>query len=621
MEFYNSHDTAYKNICRALKAGETVTLRICMPRYYVCEGAQLVIHTDYNDSEYIEMKWDGMCGNDYEWWSIDYTPEKPQIYWYHFEYRVPYSNGFITKRDYDSCGQLGWNGTDWQITVYDKDFKVPEWLRGGIIYQIFPDRFAIGENGVENPYTDRVVRTDYDGIPEWHPVNGIVKNNDYFGGNLKGIEEKLPMLKNLGVTCIYINPIFEAHANHRYNTADYMKIDGMLGDEKDLKHLCKQAEELGIHIILDGVFSHVGQDSRYFNMYNRYKDEPGAYNSKESKYYPWFKFNNWPDDYKAWWGIKLLPEINEDNEDFIEFITGKNGVARKWLKAGIKGWRLDVADELPDVFLEKFREAVKEEDEDALILGEVWEDATNKISYGSRRKYLLGKQLDSVMNYPFCEAIIKFIRYGGSEAFRNTILSVIENYPPAVLHSLMNMLGTHDTPRIITRLAGEDSTGKDREWQNGQHLSEEEWEIGFKRLKIATLIQFTLPGVPSIYYGDEAGMEGYSDPFNRLCYPWGKEKFEFIGWYKRIGNLRKVCTALKNGNIVFVPTDEDTLCYIRERGRDKILIAVNRGKENRVVTLPEEWKNPFVFLGDKPNGGKILLNPDGYCVYALGEWF
>ena len=620
MDFFNSHDSRYKSINHAIKCGETITLRLCMPRHYVCEGAELVIHIDHTEPIRIEMKWDGMCGEDYEWWSADFTPDEPALYWYHFEYRVPYSSGYITKRDYDSCGQLGWGGTDWQITVYDKDFKVPEWLKGGIIYQIFPDRFAVGSNGVINPYDDRVIRKDYSGEPYWRPVDGKVLNNDYFGGNLQGIEEHLPMLKNLGVTCIYLNPIFEAHANHRYNTADYLKIDGMLGTEEDLKHLCAEAKKYKISIILDGVFSHVGQDSRYFNMYERY-DEIGAYNSKDSKYYPWFKFNNWPDDYRAWWGIKLLPEIIEDNEDFLEFITGENGVARKWLKAGIKGWRLDVADELPDIFLEKLRAAVKAEDEDALIIGEVWEDATNKISYDQRRKYLLGNQLDSVMNYPFANAIINFIRNGGKDEFIEKILCIIENYPPDVLNSLMNMLGTHDTPRIITRLAGEDDTGKGREWQSGRTLSSEAWEAGIKKLKLATLIQFTLPGVPSIYYGDEAGTEGYSDPFNRFFYPWGREKFEIFSWYKRIGNLRRVCPALKEGDIKFITTSEDTLCYIREKGEDKIIIGVNRSDEQKVISLPEEWSNPFVLFGEKPNESKVLLNGNDFFVYALGDWF
>lgn len=275
---------------------------------------------------------------------------------------------------------------------------------------------------------------------------------------MQGIKEKLPYLKELGVSCIYLNPIFEAHSNHRYNTADYMKIDGTLGDEKDLKELCDEAGKLGIRVMLDGVFSHVGRDSKYFNMYRRYEGD-GAYNSKDSKYYNWFKFNKWPDDYVAWWGIKLLPEIKEDNEDYLDYICSENGVARKWIEAGISGWRLDVADELPDVFLDRFRKAVKAENEDAVILGEVWEDATNKIAYSERRRYLLGDQLDSVMNYPFANAILDFIRNSDTEKFKRTVLDIISNYPPQVLSILMNHIGTHDTPRAITALAGEDSAG------------------------------------------------------------------------------------------------------------------------------------------------------------------
>lgn len=606
MEFFNPRNKQYKSFNRAIPAGTTIALRICMPRNYRCEGAELVIHTDFQAVRYIDMKWDGMCGEDAEWWKIEYKAEKEGLYWYHFEYKVPFSVGAITKRDYDCCGRLGWAGTDWQITVFNSEYKTPDWLRGGIIYQIFPDRFSIGSHGVKNPYNDRIVRTDYENDPYWKPVSGKVLNNDYFGGNLEGIQEKLPYLAKLGVSCIYLNPIFEAHANHRYNTADYKKIDGMLGDENEFAQLCREARKYNIGIILDGVFSHVGQDSKYFNMFRRYKED-GAYNSRQSKYYNWFKFNRWPDDYKAWWNIKLLPEINEENPDYLEYICGKDGVARKWLKSGAKGWRLDVADELPDEFLDSFRKAVKAENSSAYILGEVWEDATNKISYSQRRRYLLGEQLDSVMNYPYARGIIDFIRNGSTEKFMNTVLTIIENYPRQSVHTLMNHIGTHDTPRALTALAGEDSTGKDRQWQSEHRLSEVQRKKGAEMLRLATLLQFTLPGVPCIYYGDEVGMEGYSDPFNRRFFPWNNIDAKILDWYRRLGEVRKNSAVFSSGSFVPIWSPEGTFCFIRKRDSHETLVAVNRSENEAAIKIPEEFAELKATIGVSPCAGSLSL--------------
>ncbi len=615
MEFFNPYDKNYKSVFRAISDKESVIIRLCMPRIYRCEGARLVYHLDYQQPKEIVMHWDGMCGSDDEWWACEFKPEQSGLFWYHFEFSVPFSGGFICKGE-NGLGVPAYTGEDFQITVYKSEFKTPDWLRGGIIYQIFPDRFAIGSDGVKNPYNDRVIRTDYENDPYWKPVKNEVLNNDYFGGNLQGIKEKLPYLKELGVSCIYLNPIFEAHSNHRYNTADYMKIDGVLGEEKDLKELCREAKGLGIRIMLDGVFSHVGRDSKYFNMYRRYEGD-GAYNSKNSKYYNWFKFNKWPDDYVAWWGIKLLPEIQEDNEDYLEYICSENGVARKWIKAGISGWRLDVADELPDAFLDRLRKAVKTENEDAVILGEVWEDATNKISYSQRRRYLLGDQLDSVMNYPFANAIIDFIRNSGTEKFNRTVLDIISNYPPQVLSILMNHIGTHDTPRAITSLAGEDSAGKDRPWQSKHKLSAEQWSLGIKRLKLASLLQYTLPGVPSLYYGDEIGMEGYSDPFNRRFFKWNDINEDLLAWYKQLGKIRRESSVLATGDFEPVYSHEGSVCYIRKDENGEMLVAVNRSEELIEICIPEAFENKKARLGISPEANRLTLGANEYSLINL----
>ena len=601
---YNSRLEYHKSIFGAVKTDQTVTFRIILPRDFCCHAAKLVIKkAEADEYGYINMQWDCMEGVGEEWWKVDFTAEKAALYKYHFEYDTSWGTSRIYHAG-NGLAAIKGDGEDWQLTVYDKDFHTPEWLRGGIIYQIFPDRFASSGTKKQNVPSDRVLRTDRDGDPYWIPTaEGKVLNNDYFGGDLNGIEQKLGYLKSLGVTCIYLNPIFEAQSNHRYDTADYEKIDSMLGTEKDFKSLCESAKKLGIRIMLDGVFSHTGDDSRYFNRYSRY-DSLGAYQSKESPYYGWYKFNKWPDDYESWWGIEILPEVNEDNSDFIEYITGKNGIARKWLKLGASGWRLDVADELPDEFLDEFRKAVKEEKADGLVLGEVWEDASNKSSYGKLRRYLLGKQLDSVMNYPFAGAVIDFIRDANAELFASRVMSIVENYPKEVLDVLMNHLSTHDTMRAITALAGENCAYRDRKWQSTHSLDEREYHYGMKLLMAASAMQFALPGVPTIYYGDEAGMQGYKDPFNRRCYPWGKENGELVKWYKKLGKIRNENRVFKDGRFEILSAVAGCVAFSRKNDDEAILVISNSNPHPITYYVKSEWCDAHDLLGN----GKVAAN-------------
>lgn len=601
---YNSRLEYHKSIFGAVKTDQTVTFRIILPRDFCCHAAKLVIKkAEADEYDYINMQWDCMEGVVEEWWKVNFTAEKAALYKYHFEYDTSWGTSRIYHAG-NGLAAIKGDGEDWQLTVYDKDFHTPEWLRGGIIYQIFPDRFASSGTKKQNVPSDRVLRTDRDGDPYWIPTaEGKVLNNDYFGGDLNGIEQKLGYLKSLGVTCIYLNPIFEAQSNHRYDTADYEKIDSMLGAERDFKSLCESAKKLGIRIMLDGVFSHTGDDSRYFNRYSRY-DSLGAYQSKESPYYGWYKFNKWPDEYKSWWGIEILPEVNEDNSDFIEYITGKNGIARKWLKLGASGWRLDVADELPDEFLDEFRKAVKEEKADGLVLGEVWEDASNKSSYGKLRRYLLGKQLDSVMNYPFAGAVIDFIRDANAELFASRVMSIVENYPKEVLDVLMNHLSTHDTMRAITALAGENCAYRDRKWQSTHSLDEREYHYGMKLLMAASAMQFALPGVPTIYYGDEAGMQGYKDPFNRRCYPWGKENGELVEWYKKLGKIRNENRVFKDGRFEILSAVAGCVAFSRKNDDEAILVISNSNPHPITYYVKSEWCDAHDLLGN----GKVAAN-------------
>lgn len=604
---YNSRYDYHKSIFGAVKTGETVVFRIILPRDFCCTAARLVIRndTEENSEQSISMQWDCMEGEGEEWWRAEFFAEKKGLY----EYRFEYDTSWGTSRIYhigDGAGGIAQSGECWQFTVYDKNFTTPDWLRGGIIYQIFPDRFNFSGEEKKNVPKDRVLRSDRGGEPYWMPdEDGKVRNNDYFCGDLKGIEQKLDYLESLGVSCIYLNPIFEAQSNHRYDTSDYTKIDSVLGTQEDFENLCVEAEKRNIKIILDGVFSHTGNDSKYFNQYGRY-DTVGAYQSQESKYFNWYKFKKWPDDFSSWWGIKILPEVNEENPDFIEYITGENGIARKWLRAGASGWRLDVADELPDVFLDAFRSAVKAEKSDALILGEVWEDASNKSSYGARRRYLQGAQLDSVMNYPFATAVIDFVRSGSAELFTSRIMSIVENYPKEVLDVLMNHIATHDTMRAVTALAGESCAFRDRYWQCAHKMTGLQYTIGVCLLKMASVIQFTLPGVPSIYYGDEAGMEGYKDPFNRCCYPWGYENAELLSWYRKLGKVRRENKVFTDGRFEIISSTMGCVAFARRKDNEAVMVIANSNSHAITYYVPDEWYNAADLLGNcKVNGTAV----------------
>lgn len=592
---YNSRDVFFKDKFGSITTGEQVHFRLCLPRSFCCSGAFFMLRRDDGSFTEHKMYWAGMSGNDAEIWDIYIQIEKEGLYWYHFDYTSSYGRGSVLE-SHDGLGIFsGGYGTkkDWQLTVSKAGVKTPEWLKGGIIYQIFPDRFYnSGSKKISVP-SDRVIRSDWGNQPVWQPnEEGKVLNNDFFGGDLDGIKEKLPYLQSLGVNCIYLNPIFEAHSNHRYDTADYSKIDPLLGDEKSFSELCSEAKKYDIHIILDGVFSHTGDDSVYFNRKGRYKTL-GAYNSKESPYYKWYKFKNYPDDYQSWWGFKTLPEVIEEGKEYRNFINGKGGIIEKWLTLGADGFRLDVADELPDVFIDELHNRLKLTKPQAVLMGEVWEDATTKHSYGSRRRYLLGDQFDSVMNYPFANAVLDFCRMGNAERFMSSVMKIVENYPKECLDVMMNHIGTHDTERAITKIAGESCEYRDRQWQASKHLSDEAYKKGVRLLKCAAVLQFTLPGVPSVYYGDEAGMQGYKDPFNRGCYPWGSENHELVDFYRYLGKIRRSNNVFKDG--FFAPVSSMLGCVAYRRWNDvqDIMIIVNRNEHPISYGLPDSFKNAF----------------------------
>lgn len=497
------------------------------------------------------------------------------LYFYYFE--VEYQD----KKDYyyktEKLTYSDDNAKKWQITVYDKNYQTPDFFKGGIMYHIFVDRFARSKSWNPEVREGLYMHVSTDDTPFYKPdINGKIRNEDVYGGNIRGITEKLDYLSGLNVSIIYLCPIFEANSNHKYGAADYEKIDDMFGDDDIFGELIYEAGKRGMKIILDGVFNHTGDDSIYFNKYNKY-DSLGAYQSKESKYYDWYNFNDWDrnkDDYECWWGVKSLPSLKKDQPVFRAYICGVNGIIEKWLKRGAAGYRIDVADELSDRMLKDIKKAAKETSPESIIIGEVWEDASNKVSYGKRRQYLLGNQLDSVMNYPLKQAIINYLRLGNSAAMSEVMDMIIENYPKQSADCLMNIIGTHDTMRILTALGAENyETEKDIMAES--KLSVYERAHGTVLLKAAVLLQMTLPGIPCIYYGDEAGAEGYSDPFNRRFFPWDNIDSDIHEFYKKICGIRKSYEIFKDGEYQLVKEYKGLFFFKRVKESEKIYIYVN----------------------------------------------
>ena len=529
--------------------------------------------------------------------------------WYHFRFRRSDGTGCdLDKSGYRSDGLID----PWQMTVY-RESRSPKWFGAGVTYQIFPDRFCrLKMPDPEGLIGNRWVHENWDDVPEWRPdPDGEIRNRDFFGGSLAGVTSKLDDLAALGVTTLYFCPIFESASNHRYNTADYRTIDPMLGTEEDFKTLCAEAKARGMRVILDGVFNHTGSQSLYFNADGFYPTV-GAAQNPTSPYYDWFSFHPWPDDYDAWWGIKTLPAVREDCPSYVDYIIeNEDSIIRHWLKAGASGWRLDVADELPDWFIEKIRAVMDEAAPDSLLMGEVWEDASTKVAYSQRRKYLLGSELHGVMNYPFRTALLAYLKGGNADDFRGAMETLRENYPHDAFYSAMNFLGTHDTPRILTML-GADQVPQSKDERAAFRLSPEQRKKGLALVRLAALILFTFPGSPTVYYGDEAGMEGCEDPFNRGAYPWGREDKDLKARFSLLGQLRKQRQSLQSGSIQWLRASGSLLAFARELPQERTVTVVNADALSHILTLP--WTAPFAM--DRLSGQSFPVK-DGILTVEL----
>lgn len=581
---YNSKDAQYKSLFGALPTNKKCIFNIDIHISENPTGATLCVRAD-EKSEHLSfpMEYTETTG-EYMRFSCQVSFDSSGLYFYRFEFSCPEGIRFCGVRDGKAYVE-DWLD-EWQLTVYDENFDTPDWAKNKVMYQIFPDRFCRSSNYMYNP-----AKNEREIVDNWFslPKN---QGNDFFMGNLEGIIERLPYIKEMGTDIIYLNPIFESPENHRYSTGNYLNIDPYLGTNEDFKRLCIEANKIGIKIILDGVFSHTGADSLYFNKYGHF-DSCGACQGEHSPYYKWYNFNE--RGYECWWGFENLPNVNETHPDYMEFITGEHGVLHYWQQNGASGWRLDVADELPDEFIDALRYRVKKTDKDALIIGEVWEDATNKFAYGIRRRYLLGRQLDSVMNYPWRNAIIDYIKSGNAQSFADSILVIEENYPKPAIDCLMNIISTHDTERIIN------ATGVlhnvDRATAEHYVLSSEEWERGIEGAKFAIFLLFSLPGIACVYYGDEVGAEGFRDPYCRKGYPYGKENTQIFDMVKSLSALRKEYPDAFSTLINSFHVSNGALAY----RRGDLLFAINMGEKDENIKISEDF---VIIFG--ANSGEIV---------------
>ncbi|HCJ01499.1 MAG TPA: alpha-glycosidase [Clostridiales bacterium] len=601
---YKYNSRIHKTPFGAVRAGEKIKIVFPVTHTVWVESVKMFIRKGEDVSERLLS----FCGDDgnITYFCCEFTLDEWGVYYYRFE--VTAVGGGVDRVGAGENGDAltGDNLPEWQITVYAKDFTVPATIKGGVIYHIFADRFAHAGERVQPRYG---VLKNWDQKVTIKEPDGSYRANDFYGGNFKGITEKLDYLSSLGVTEIYLSPIFEASSNHRYDTGDYLKLDPLLGTEDDFRTLITEARKRGIGLILDGVFNHSGADSVYFNQLGHY-DSVGAYQSWDSPYHDWYYFENFPEEYHSWWGCKVVPTLNKSAAGYRALMFGEGGVIDKWTHFGIDGWRLDVVDELPTDFVDELRGAIKKANPNAVIIGEVWEDASVKVSYGTLRPYLTKGELDGVMNYPFKEAILSFCLYGGAKAFGTKVMRIYENYPADVLNTSMTLIGTHDTVRALNALSGLDVRYTSKEQRLDLCLQGEALALAKKRLKLASLLQFTLPGVPSVYYGDEAGLQGYEDPMNRAPFPWGKEDAELIEHYRFLGALRKkYCDLLQGG--MDVKEQGELLILHRFRDGKNLYVVVNPTFEDRTLTFKRSKSAKDIV------GGGTLHNGDAVTVKAL----
>ena len=598
--FHNSRLLKYREPFGALPESGSVTLRL-----FVKNSEERSITVELRTWDLTERFHTGRSYDEDGITVYEFTvkaPSAPCIMWYNFRLMVNgelwYAGASDGVNRSGECVLTKDVPHDFRVTVYRKDFYTPEGFRGRIAYQVFPDRFAIGayphlssalayhrsmgRRITAKAWTDDVDYRPRAGEPYYSP-------SDYYFGNLRGIVDRIPHFKSLNVSVLYLNPIFESPFNHRYSISDYLRIDPLLGTEEDFTRMCSELKKAGIKVILDGVFSHTGDDSRYFDRRGIYGN--GAFGHPESPYREWYDFSpRYRNGFRCWWDFATLPEVNELTPSYMEFIAQ---VLEKWIRLGASGWRLDVADELPDEFIKFLRQKLKAIDPEAVLIGEVWEDAVLKTDcFGRRREYVNGEELDGVMDYPFMEAVVDFLLgKSDSSALKSALGAQLEGYPTGFMRAQLGFLGSHDTFRILSVLSG--SPEKDsisREEQAKWKPTAENALLGRKRLMQASCLQLSMPFSPCIYYGDEAGVTGLADPFCRRPYPWGNEDAELLAHYRRITEVRSKNEVFEKGLTAFASPHKDVFVIARMLDGREAFAAVNRGAARSVTLTPEMFE-------------------------------
>lgn len=611
----------------AFSQRETITFTLCPPQDAVVRSVDMVIHGDGWGRETsvwrtfpltaqptgnytITLSMQALCDT--------LSMDDGGLFYYHYRIQVGEDVLLLGGEEPTTLTPVVDGQGERQLLIYDANYRQPEPVEG-IMYHVFVDRFARTGEAEKHQKPGTVLDPDWEnGIPQYGAYPGAeVANNVFFGGDLYGIAEHLPYIASLGTGILYLSPVFDAASNHKYDTADYLSVDAMFGGDEALSHLCREAKKYGIRVILDGVFNHTGADSIYFNRYGHY-DSVGAYQSTDSPYADWYSFRKFPDDYECWWGVKILPRVHSGNAEYQRFIFEK--VIPKWKEAGVYGWRLDVADELDDGFLTGLRKALHKGEDDThgeiptcgLLIGEVWEDASDKVSYGARRQYLYGRQLDGVMNYPLREAVIRYVLHGDVDALQQGTERLYRRYPQWASEHAMNILSTHDTIRILTALGGEPMGDHTNDELAGMHMTDAERETGVRRLKLAYGILAALPGIPCVYYGDEVGMEGYRDPFCRRPFPWHRMDTALLDFYQKVGRCRKQERILHTGVLQLRQVNEDVLCFTRTASIctsavQTITVWANRGEAPVEIELRGAVRS--LLTGTTIDAGTYSLQP------------
>ncbi len=605
--------------CRrtAYESGEAGALRLRLPRELGTVSVTYVFYDESGEHSVVsaDAVWTGIRGAS-DLYEVPLPALPVGLYFFRISCRTVVGTIYAYRAgDAVRFSEDGNTPPSFQLSVSSFSFPAPREKYGGVIYHVFVDRFAKGSRKVPLR-EDAKLNEDWEhGIPEYPPYAGAhLENNIFFGGTLDGVTEKLDYIASLGVNTVYLSPIFEAYSNHKYDTGDYMTVDAMFGGNEALTRLIAEAKKRGIGILLDGVFNHTGSDSVYFNRKGRYPSV-GAYQSKNSPYYDWYEFQHFPDRYTAWWGIPILPRIHPDRPACRKFFTGEEGVIARYAELGIDGFRLDVADELSDDFIADIKCTLAGKNPNTVLYGEVWEDASDKIAYDQRKRYYLGDELDGVMNYPLRTGLLTYLKEGTCDALSYALLTVTANAPKRIADAQMNLLGTHDTERVLTVLGGMSGDGLPNDELATLRMSKEQRDIARQKLKMAYTALATLPGIPTIYYGDEVGLEGYHDPFNRMPFPWGREDGELLAHYRALGEIRRKYPVYREGELIPLWLDANLFVFARCGVGGIFLTAINPSDTPRTFSFSKKGRE---LLSDS-RCENFTIKPHSSCIFKFRE--